>query len=80
MSKAFIIGGSGGSGAFTVPELSADPASPPLDTAWILATKGGKAIVFLGLWVTALTSYQLSYKAYDGTIVRVTLTAAEAGH
>lgn len=85
MSQVFLHRTSGG-GTNLIPELTADPVSPTIDTAWILKTTGvggGTAKVFLGLWITTVgvaTTYQLSYFTYLSTIVRKTLSAAEAGH
>lgn len=69
-----------------IPELTADPASPKAEDAWVLKTTGGgsgggKIIAPLGLGFIALTpdtgssdAYKFSYRNKDGTTRRFTLT------
>ena len=68
-----------------IPQLSADPANPKKERAWVLATIGGgsgggeiKALMGLGMpYLTPDTggtaTYQLSFRTKEGTTKRVTL-------
>lgn len=67
----------------TIPQLSADPASPATQTAWILKTGvgaagGGKPIgLLLSLTTTgagASLTYRFSYRTLEGTTKRVTIS------
>ena len=69
-----------------IPELTADPASPRIEDAWVLQegsgiSGGGVIIAPLGLGFIALSTggggtltYKLSYRTKDSTTVRVALS------
>lgn len=68
-----------------VPELTADPASPAPESAWVLKTVGmsggGEIKAFLGLGfpVTSVgvggpDTYELRYRTTEGTTIGVALT------
>lgn len=77
-------GGSGGStvgGATMIPELSADPASPISEEAWVLRSGSAGGIPYslmpLGLLMSSAVvsyTYQFSYRTLEGTTVRTTLS------
>ena len=64
----------------TIPELSADPASPTPEEAWVLHTQQQVPGSSIGLLLSltyatgAAEKYQFSYQTLEGTIKRVSLT------
>ena len=77
------IGGDTNTGGVTIPQLSADPASPTAESAWVLKSSsggsgGGKPIgLLLALTETSSTStltYRFSYRTLEGTTKRVTIS------
>lgn len=72
----------GSSGSVNIPELSADPASPTAQEAWVLKTttggggSAGQLMGILGLTYAGggTTTYQFSYYTNEGTIVRTPLS------
>lgn len=72
--------GYGTGGSSTIPQVTTDPVSPTAGQIWVLATgtvgTGGQAMGVLGLTYSRseVRRYDLSYKASNGSIIRMRLS------
>ena len=85
MPRIWTTGGGSGSGSNSIQELTADPASPTAQQAWVLRSGTGGGIadgtpigLLLALTYTNNTgspfTYQFSYYTNEGTTIRSALS------